>query len=120
MESQDFLKLGQLFLDGGAWKGEQLVLREWVKNSTRPHAHVGDTEYVKNTDYGYLWWLKPFESKGKTYPSWNMLGNGGNKVSIFPNLDMAVTITSTNFNNREAHQQTDKLLTDYILGSITK
>jgi hypothetical protein len=48
-----------------------------------------------------------------------MLGNGGNKVPVFPGLDMAAVLTSTNYNNRGAHQQTDRLLSDYILTAVT-
>jgi hypothetical protein len=47
-----------------------------------------------------------------------MSGNGGNKVAAFPALDMAVVITSTNYNTRGMHEQTDKLLTDYILAAV--
>ena len=118
LESQDLLKLGQLYLSKGTWRGKQLLSKEWVENSTRPHVHVDDTDYVKDTDYGYLWWLKSFEAGGKKFPSFNMLGNGGNKVSVFPTLNMVATITSANYNNRAAHQQTDRMLSDYILASI--
>jgi hypothetical protein len=31
---------------------------------------------------------------------------------------MAVVITSTNYNTRGMHEQTDKLLTDYILAAV--
>ena len=118
MNSRDLLKLGQLYLDKGVWKGTQVVSREWVENSTRPHARVGDTDYVKDTEYGYLWWLKSFGTKGKQLRSFNMLGNGGNKVSVFPDLDMVAVLTSSFFNNRAAHQQTDQLLSEYVLGAV--
>ena len=44
-----------------------------------------------------------------------MSGNGGNKIAVFPDLDMAVVITSTNYGARNMHEQTDKLLNDYIV-----
>jgi len=44
-----------------------------------------------------------------------MSGNGGNKIAVFPGLDMCVVITSTNYNTRGMHEQTERLLTDYIL-----
>jgi len=49
-----------------------------------------------------------------------MSGNGGNKVAVFPSLDMVVVLTSTNYNTRGMHEQTEKLLTDYILASMTQ
>ena len=36
----------------------------------------------------------------------------------FPQLDMTVAITSTNYNTKGMHEQTDKLLTDYILAAL--
>lgn len=118
LTSRDLLKLGQLYLQGGLWNGKQVVSKRWVEDSIRPHARVEDTEYVKDTEYGYLWWLKSFGAKGKHFRSFNMLGNGGNKVSVFPDLDMVAVLTSSFFNNRAAHQQTDQLLSDYILAAV--
>ena len=68
-----------------------------------------------NTDYGYFWWLRSFTASRKPWPAWYMSGNGGNKVVIVPSLHLSVVIMSTNYNTRGMHQQTDKLLTDYIL-----
>lgn len=115
-QSRDLLKLGQLYLNGGAWNGSRIVSERWVKTSTAPHVRVEDQP---DTEYGYLWWLKMFKSGEKSYSAFCMLGNGGNKVCVFPALDMAVVITSTNYNTRGMHEQTEKLLTDYVLASLT-
>jgi len=55
---------------------------------------------------------------GKSYPAFYMSGNGGNKVLVFPGLDMAVVVTNTNFNTRGMHEQTEKLLTYHILATV--
>jgi CubicO group peptidase (beta-lactamase class C family) len=109
----DLLKVSQLYLNGGKWNGKQLINEAWVKTSTTPHAQIDDA-----TDYGYLWWLKTFKSGDKGYPAFFMTGNGGNKVLGFPSLDMAVVITSTNYNTHGMHEQTEKLLDDYILAAV--
>jgi hypothetical protein len=49
-----------------------------------------------------------------------MSGNGGNKVAVFPELDLAVAITSTNYNTRGMHQQTDKILNEYVLAGLSR
>jgi CubicO group peptidase (beta-lactamase class C family) len=86
-----------------------------VRASTEPHARIDE-----QTEYGYLWWLKSFKSGDKSYPAFYMSGNGGNKVLAVPELDLAVVITSTNYNTHGMHEQTEKLLTDYILPSVSQ
>jgi hypothetical protein len=34
---------------------------------------------------------------------------------VFPELQLVAVIASTNFNSRGMHEQTDRLLTEYIL-----
>jgi len=113
LTSRDLLKIAQLYLDGGQWQGKRIVSEEWVRSSTRPHARIDET-----TEYGYLWWLKSFKSGEKSYPAFFMSGNGGNKVVAIPELDMSVVITSTNYNTHGMHEQTEKILTDYVLAAV--
>ncbi len=113
LQSRDLLKLSQLYLDGGVWGGHRIISERWVKVSTTPKAEIDD-----DTGYGYLWWLRSFKSGTKEYAAYYMTGNGGNKAMVFPDLDMVVVITTTNYNVRGAHELTDRLLTDYILAAI--
>src|SRR5580700_9471271 len=113
LTSRDLLKVAQLYLNGGEWRGKRIVSEKWVHSSTKPHARIDET-----TEYGYLWWLKSFKSGQKSYPAFFMSGNGGNKVVAIPALDIAVVITSTNYNTHGMHEQTEKILTDYVLAAI--
>jgi CubicO group peptidase (beta-lactamase class C family) len=113
LRSRDLLKLAQLYLNGGTWNGKRIVSEAWVKTSTQPHVQIDD-----NTRYGYFWWLKDFKSGEKSFPAFYMSGNGGNKVLAFPAQDMVVVITSTNYNARGMHEQTDKILTDFVLPAV--
>jgi len=115
LTSRDLLKIAQLYLDGGEWRGKRIVSEAWVRSSTQPHARIDEA-----TEYGYLWWLKSFKSGEKSYPAFFMTGNGGNKVVAIPALDMAVVITSTNYNAHGMHEQTDMILTDYVLAAIER
>ncbi len=64
----DFAKLGQLYLQGGVWQGEQLVPELWVADSTQPWP-VDRPDYYPTSIagqlgggyYGYMWWgfLRP-------------------------------------------------------------
>jgi CubicO group peptidase (beta-lactamase class C family) len=115
LTSRDLLKIAELYRAGGKWRGARIVAEAWVEASTRPHVRIdGETEY------GYLWWLKAFQSGQTSYPAFYMSGNGGNKVAVFPGQDLAVVITSTNYNSKGMHEKTDRLLTDYILPAVEK
>jgi CubicO group peptidase (beta-lactamase class C family) len=113
LSSPDLLKIAQLYLDGGKWKGQQIINDQWVKTSTTPHAEINDHQ-----EYGYLWWLQSFKARDASYPAFFMTGNGGNKVLGFPTLDMAVVITSTNYNTPGMHEQTERLLSEYVLSAV--
>ena len=114
LTSRDLLKIAELYRNGGRWQGITIVDPAWVKASTQPHAQIDD-----QTEYGYLWWLKTFKSGEEGYPAFFMSGNGGNKIAVFPGLDLTVVITSTNYGTRGMHEQTEKLLTDYILPAVS-
>ncbi|MDO8179007.1 MAG: serine hydrolase [Undibacterium sp.] len=113
LRSRDLLKLGQLLANGGAWHGQQILPATWVKASVTPQAQVDEQR-----NYGYLLWLYPYSAKGLTHQAYQMAGTGGNKVVIFPGLDMVVLVTTTNYGVRNPHQVTDKLIADYIVSAV--
>lgn len=113
LQSRDYLKLGQLYANGGIWNGKRVVSESWVRQSIQPHVQVDD-----QTEFGYLWWLKAFTSGDKTFPAYLMQGNGGNKVVVFPESALVVVITSENYNVPGAHALTDRILSEFVLASI--
>ena len=113
LRSRDLLKLGQLLANGGSWHGQQILAQAWVKASVSAQAQVDEQRH-----YGYLLWLYPYSVKSVTHHSYQMAGSGGNKVVIFPNLDLVVLVTTTNFGARNPHQITDKLITELILPAV--
>lgn len=115
LTSRDLAKLARLYAEGGFWNGRPIVSAAWVKVSVEPHVRVDD-----DTEYGYLWWLKSFKTRDKTYAAYFMSGNGGNKVVVFPDLDMVVVVTTTNYNQRDAHELTEKLLSDHVLAAVER
>lgn len=110
---RDLLKLGMLYLQGGRWSDRQLIPADWVARSVRTHVQAND-----ENDYGYLWWKRDFVSGSRPYPTYFMSGNGGNKVAVVPGQRLVVVLTSRAFNTRGMHDQTARLLTDYVLPAI--
>lgn len=113
LKSKDLLKLGQLYLNAGNWNGKEVISKDWIQKSITPKAKM--SEDYGGIEYGYLWWLTEFAEETSYY----MTGSGGNKVAVFPDLEMVVVLTSTYFNGgRESHHQTDQLLTQYIVPAL--
>ena len=105
LRSRDLLALGQLYLDGGMHDGKRIVPAAWVAASVAPHAKAND-----DMDYGYLWWLMRWKVGQATWGSYSMNGTGGNSVQVFPEQRVVVVVTTTNYNERQPHQITAKLL----------
>ena len=115
LRSRDLLKLALLYLNGGQWEGKQIVPAAWVATSVQPHARVDD-----DNEYGYLLWMRAFRKNDPASFAWYMSGSGGNKILGFPALDMAVVITTTNFNIRNAHPLTEQLIAEHVLAAVEK
>jgi CubicO group peptidase (beta-lactamase class C family) len=113
LTSRDLLKLGQLLLDHGRWNGTQVLPETFVTAMLSPHARPDDQH-----DYGYLIWLPKYKVGTKTFETAAMAGTGGNKVVIVPALNLVAAITTTNYDVRNPHAITDRLLTEYIIPAV--
>jgi CubicO group peptidase (beta-lactamase class C family) len=110
---RDFLKLGQLYLDGGTWHGKRVVSADWVKRSTLARYLMFGKQ-----SYGYLWWMLPYEYKGRTLQTYFMAGNGGQIVMVIPDLDMVVASFAGNYNEAAAGTTTGTLIPRYVLPAV--
>ena len=110
LRSRDLLALGQLYLDEGMHQGKHIVPAAWVATSVAPQAKAND-----DMDYGYLWWLMRWPMGQATWHSYSMNGTGGNTVQVFPDQHLVVVVTTTNYNERQPHQITAKLLQQLLL-----
>lgn len=108
LNSKDLLKIGQLYLNNGKYREEQIISENWVKKSTSPKASME----IQDIEYGYLFWLSKFNNEDAFY----MTGTGGNKVVVIPSLKMVAVLTSTNFNGgMQSHNNTKEILEKYII-----
>jgi len=89
---RDMVKIGLLYMNGGSWNSHQVLPADWVKASTSRHTTLGDT------DYGYLWWRPYLEVPGGRHHGIMATGNGGQKIFLWPALDLVVVMTGGNYN----------------------
>lgn len=113
LRTRDLWALGQLYLDGGRHGGRQLVPADWVRRSLTAQAKARD-----DADYGYLWWLMKVPTGEATTPSAVMAGAGGNAVFLLPDKRAVVVVTTTNFDERQPHLLTFRLLARELLPAL--
>lgn len=82
---RDMVKIGQLFLDGGAWGGTQVVSKEWVEQATVSSVLAE----VDGAGYGYQWWVLAGEFEGL----YEARGRGGQGIIVWPDKDVVAVFT---------------------------
>lgn len=94
LRARDLARLGRLVLQGGAWRGAQIVPAAWLEASFAPRAEVeGDLRY------GYLWWLAGWGEP----PAWVAgFGNGGQRLTVQPAHGLVVVVLAGNYNRPDA------------------
>jgi CubicO group peptidase (beta-lactamase class C family) len=99
MRPRDLLKIGQVFLDNGTWKGRRIVRASWVKRSTSPPPEIYGADAAKDPigKDGLAWHLSPITSGGHIYYAYNANGNGGQVLLVVPELDLTVVFTGGNY-----------------------
>jgi CubicO group peptidase (beta-lactamase class C family) len=111
MRPRDMAKIGLLYMNEGKWLGQQIIPREWVK------ASLSRQSVVRDTDYGYLWWRQWLNVNGTRVEGVTAKGNGGQRIYLWPTLDLIVVITGSNYNQQSP---SDEIQAKYILPAAMK
>jgi CubicO group peptidase (beta-lactamase class C family) len=88
IRTEDIARFGQLYLQKGMWKGQQLIPAAWVEEATARQTSNGSSPKSDwDQGYGYQFW----RSRHNTYR-----GDGafGQYCMVIPELDAVVAITS--------------------------
>ncbi|MEM1178290.1 MAG: serine hydrolase [Acidobacteriota bacterium] len=113
LRPRDFLKLGQLFLDGGVWQGRRIVSEDWARESA-----AGQATLYEDQDYGFAWWRRTDEIDRRTIDTFYASGNGGQLLFVIPELDTVAMIQAGNYSDgRTRNEFRDRFLRDFILPS---
>ena len=95
LTTRDMARIGVLMLNHGAWKGRQIVPREWVAKSTSAVTPVSQLNPSRlrrgRVGYGYLWWVLdgPWNS-GSYEGAYSGFGAIGQYITVIPKLDIVV------------------------------
>ena len=80
---RDQLKLGQIYLNGGTWRGRRIVSEKWVREASTPRVGVFDD----GGSYGYQFWIYPEE-----YGAYRADGAYGQVTAIKPSSGLILSI----------------------------
>ena len=107
---RDMAKIGYLFLNGGKWKGKQIVSQKWVNESTREHIATGG-----GYGYGYQWWRGKAVISNQVIEAFWAWGRGGQLIFVSPSLELVVVFTSESYANPGGEFRPFLILTTYII-----
>jgi len=113
LRPRDMAKFGQLYLDGGLWRGERVISEEWVRESTGKYGRLAPLDR-NGHQYGYLWWHHRYPVGDRVIETIEARGNGGQYIFVVPELELVAVITSGNFRNGKTRQP-EEILQRFIL-----
>lgn len=109
MLPRDFLKIGQLMLNGGTWEGRRILSRDYVARASSPLYHL------RKIAYGYFWWVEDIPYKSRSVRSYSARGNGGNTVTVVPELDLVVATMGANYSSVKGIKAASTNLTPWFI-----
>jgi len=112
IRARDFMKFGQLMLNGGTWNGKRILDASYAKAAVSPLYHL------RNVYYGYLWWVEYYPYKGRKVLGYSMRGAGGQVVFVIPELDLVVAAMGGNFSNRRGGRYLNNFIATSILPAV--
>lgn len=112
VRARDFMKFGQLMLNGGTWNGKRILDASYARAAVAPQYHL------RNVYYGYLWWMEDYPYKDRKVLGYSARGAGGQLVFVVPELDLIVTTMGGNYSNRRGMSYLGNLIANSILPAV--
>lgn len=110
--AMDMARFGLLFLNNGKWKGNQIISKEWIEDSTHPWSQTGYDPFWAG--YGYMWWItsnSPVVPNGSYYAA----GYGGHYILVIPAMDIVIVHRVDTDNNHSVSSEDFIHLVELIL-----
>ena len=101
LSTRDYARIGQMFLQGGQWNGQQIIPADWVVTSTTPSAKTAPG----NDNYGYQWWMAPDVRDGEYFAR----GIYGQYIYINTPLNVVIATNAADRNFRDPGELTSNI-----------
>lgn len=109
---RDFMKIGQVVLNGGVWNGKRVLGASFARRAVEPLVELRERRY------GYLWWVIDYPYRGGTVRAFFAGGNGGQLVMGIPQLDLLVAFFAGNYSDRVMFRIQEELVPEYVLPAV--
>ena len=109
MQPVALMKLGQLLLNKGNWKGNQIVSKEWVEKLFDVNEKSETTWGLKNSKHGFCWYQSKFRGDVVDYG----MGYGGQFIILIPSKDLVI-VTTHNHDTPNGIPQQIKFLNEQL------
>lgn len=110
----DMQKLGLLYLRKGVWKGRRVVSSSWIDASFTPF--VRSSPKLEEPDYGWFWWAASYGARLRAHEA---RGWKGQRIAVFPEEDLVVTMTGYVEDGSE-RALFDRVIEDYVAPSLRR
>ncbi len=117
MTPRDLLRIGCTALAGGRHNGQQVVPESWLASAFAPAVSIPD-----GRRFGYHWYLGQVPRDEAGSVRWesmvNAVGNGGQRLFLLPQLDLAVAVTAGNYDDPNGWRPPLTLLRNVLLPAM--
>jgi len=117
LRTRDLAKFGQLYLDGGAWQGQQLISADWIADSVVRRVDFSNVPSFSE-GYGYQWWLDELPYGSQLLETWVTSGFGGQYIFVVPGLELVVAFTGHNYENADGISNLYTMMRSHVMAAI--
>lgn len=86
ISARDMAKFGQLFLQQGRWRDNQIIPENWIAASTTSYSQTN----MPGIGYGYMWWILTEDVHGLKKGGYFADGYGGQRLYVIPHINSVV------------------------------
>ena len=117
LRARDLLRIGTLVLGQGAVRGQRIVSQQWLQASLTPAVATGD-----GLHYGRLWFLGTASAPAFSDPRpWAAgFGNGGQRLWLMPDADLAVVTFAGSYNAPDAWMSPTRVWREIVLANLER
>jgi CubicO group peptidase (beta-lactamase class C family) len=117
MRAPDLLRIGQMVLTAGSWRGKQIVPQAWLQQSITPAVTIEG-----NYRYGWHWYLGEIAigAPSRAERLISGVGWGGQRLFLVPALDLVVAMNAGNYRKPGLEQRrvANVVLNELVLPAI--